>query len=203
MRHRYDRHAHDDYAIGMTEAGSQTFDCRGGSHTTRPGAVTLFNPGELHDGRANQHQRLRLPDALRPGRDDGALAGDVLERDGHEPLLAAPLASDPDTAAAIAAAFDALAADDAMGRGEALAILVARLLARHAGTRVADDARADPASLLRARALINTHFAEHTDLGDNRAGGRPEPLPSRTCIPPPLWHEPERIPPAAPSRPRA
>ena len=28
-RHVYDRHAHESYAIGVTEAGVQTFTCRG------------------------------------------------------------------------------------------------------------------------------------------------------------------------------
>ncbi|MBL8837847.1 MAG: AraC family transcriptional regulator [Alphaproteobacteria bacterium] len=164
VRHRYDRHSHDDYAIGMTEAGSQTFDCRGGRHTTRPGALTLFNPGELHDGRATGTDGFVYRMLYVPVATMRALAGDVLARDGHEPLFASPLACDPATAAAITAAFDALATDDAMARGEMLAMLAARLLERHAGIRVADDTRASSASLLRARALIEAHCAEPTDL---------------------------------------
>lgn len=164
VRHRYDRHAHDEYAVGLTEAGSQTFACRGGSHATRPGAVMLFNPGELHDGYATGaggfiYRMLYVPVGVMR-----ALAGDVLARDGLEPLFAAPLAFDRRTAAAVAAAFDALAADDAMARDEALAVLIAGLLARHAGTRVADPANAMPASILRARALIDARFAEPLDL---------------------------------------
>src|SRR5207253_708751 len=48
----YGRHAHDTWAIGVCEAGSQTFTCRGARQRTRPGSVILFEPFDLHDGYA-------------------------------------------------------------------------------------------------------------------------------------------------------
>ena len=48
----YGRHAHETYAIGVCEAGSQTFTCRRRRHRTRPGSVILFEPFEQHDGHA-------------------------------------------------------------------------------------------------------------------------------------------------------
>src|SRR5882757_10315059 len=50
--HAYERHAHETYAIGLTEAGSQSFRCRGAKHRTRPGSIITINPTELHDGHA-------------------------------------------------------------------------------------------------------------------------------------------------------
>ena len=106
-RHAYDRHAHETYAIGMTEVGSQTFTCRGESHATRPGAIILFNPTELHDGHATTadgftYRMLYIDTATVRG----VLAG---EAGNPEPLFDQPLALDPTTARLIARAYDVLA----------------------------------------------------------------------------------------------
>ena len=47
----YARHRHDTYAIGVTEAGVQTFDYRGRVERSFPGQVTVLHPDEMHDGR--------------------------------------------------------------------------------------------------------------------------------------------------------
>ena len=46
------RHRHDTYAIGVTEAGVQTFDYRGRAERSAPGQVVVLHPDEVHDGRA-------------------------------------------------------------------------------------------------------------------------------------------------------
>ena len=52
VRHVYERHSHEGYAIGVTEGGVQAFTCRGASHASTTGTVMAFNPDEPHDGRA-------------------------------------------------------------------------------------------------------------------------------------------------------
>jgi AraC-like DNA-binding protein len=51
-RHVYERHSHEGYAIGVTEAGVQAFHCRGALHASTTGTVMAFNPDEPHDGHA-------------------------------------------------------------------------------------------------------------------------------------------------------
>ncbi|SDN72934.1 helix-turn-helix transcriptional regulator [Vreelandella arcis] len=46
----YDRHAHEEYAFGVTLAGRQDFFSGGQFHRSPPGNVILFNPEEVHDG---------------------------------------------------------------------------------------------------------------------------------------------------------
>lgn len=46
----YDRHAHEEYAFGVTLAGRQDFFSGGQFHKSPPGNVILFNPEEVHDG---------------------------------------------------------------------------------------------------------------------------------------------------------
>jgi AraC-like DNA-binding protein len=48
----YSQHRHDTYAIGVTEAGVQTFDYRGRVERATPGQVVVLHPDEMHDGRA-------------------------------------------------------------------------------------------------------------------------------------------------------
>ena len=50
--HGYTPHRHDTYAIGVTEAGVQTFDYRGRVERSTPGQVVVLHPDEVHDGRA-------------------------------------------------------------------------------------------------------------------------------------------------------
>src|SRR5262245_24216991 len=47
----YQKHRHDTYAIGVTDAGVQVFDYRGAVRHSLPGEVAVLYPDELHDGR--------------------------------------------------------------------------------------------------------------------------------------------------------
>ncbi len=46
----YDRHAHEEYAFGVTLAGRQDFFSGGQFHRSSPGNVIQFNPEQVHDG---------------------------------------------------------------------------------------------------------------------------------------------------------
>ncbi len=48
----YDRHTHDEYALGVIEEGVQIFTHKGKSWTAPAGSIITVNPDEVHDGRA-------------------------------------------------------------------------------------------------------------------------------------------------------
>ncbi|MDR5860909.1 AraC family transcriptional regulator [Halomonas eurihalina] len=100
----YDRHAHEEYAFGVTLAGRQDFFSGGEYHRSRPGTIIEFNPDEVHDGQAGGNDTLDYvmlyadPAQLAPlfasaaGREsasqfraaetlihDGALRGEILD----------------------------------------------------------------------------------------------------------------------------
>jgi AraC-like DNA-binding protein len=52
IEHRFARHSHEYYVIGVVEAGVQAFSYRGAHHVTPAGQVFLVNPGEPHTGEA-------------------------------------------------------------------------------------------------------------------------------------------------------
>jgi hypothetical protein len=50
--HAYDRHRHETYAVGVTEAGLQCFHYRGTARASTTGRVIVIYPDEVHDGHA-------------------------------------------------------------------------------------------------------------------------------------------------------
>src|SRR3954471_15067631 len=48
--HRFERHSHESYSIGLTTSGVQSFHCGGTLHSSLPGDLILFNPDQAHDG---------------------------------------------------------------------------------------------------------------------------------------------------------
>jgi AraC-like DNA-binding protein len=50
--HAYDRHRHETYAVGITEAGLQCFHYRGEARASTAGRVIVIHPDEAHDGHA-------------------------------------------------------------------------------------------------------------------------------------------------------
>lgn len=57
--HAYDPHRHDDYAIGYTISGHQSFRYRGTKNDSFLGQTIVIHPDEMHDGRAGSHSGFR------------------------------------------------------------------------------------------------------------------------------------------------
>ncbi len=55
---KYNLHAHNDYAIGMTLKGQQCFWCNGKDYISRPGDIIQFNPEDPHNGYAGDNREL-------------------------------------------------------------------------------------------------------------------------------------------------
>jgi AraC-like DNA-binding protein len=159
--HVFERHSHDTFSIGVTTGGVQRFDCRGARHDSVPGDVILFNPDEMHDGRAGADGGFRyrmlyvapaaLDEMLR-GSADGA-------RCGH---LRAPRVHDPALARALLAAIAALAQPGETLRAQALlAQALRQVLSRHGDAPLpCVDADAARRRLNDVREFIDAHHGE-------------------------------------------
>ncbi len=53
--HRYARHSHEGYALGVVEAGAHAFRARGEVWTAIPGRIVIVNPEDAHDGGPATH----------------------------------------------------------------------------------------------------------------------------------------------------
>jgi AraC-like DNA-binding protein len=56
VSHRYPRHTHDYFVIGLVDSGAQSFTYRGARHITPAGNLFVVNPGEVHTGEAASAQ---------------------------------------------------------------------------------------------------------------------------------------------------
>jgi len=157
--HRYDRHAHPTYAIGVTEGGGQAFRCRGADHATGPGLVMTFNPDDAHDGHAAgpdgyRYRMLYLAPELVLDTVRHAGGGRAL------PLFREPVAADRRLAAAVRRAAAALADPGAstLERESGVRALV-EILTGAGGARPLPAARVD-AALRRVREHLHDHLAD-------------------------------------------
>src|SRR5262245_51708138 len=50
ITHRFGRHAHEGYTIGLIESGVEEFDMPGTVERAGPGALALVNPEVVHTG---------------------------------------------------------------------------------------------------------------------------------------------------------
>lgn len=165
--HCYERHAHETYAIGLTEQGSQSFHCRGVKHSTRPGSIITFNPTEIHDGHATDADGF-LYRMLYVAPETVAA---VLDDAGIRPpwALAFPdiLSEDPALAALIARAVDTFAEPGGtLARSEALAGMVVGLARRQAGLPAPNLSRPADAALARVRDHLHEHMGDDVTADD-------------------------------------
>lgn len=149
------RHTHDQYGIGIIDAGGHSSWSGRGQVEAGPGAFISVNPGEVHDGAAigGRPRAWRIlyfePRAL------AALRDDVLEGAPGEFTFAAPVFADASLRAAFEAALafaDSAAGADASRCEEAMLRLVARLGGHSTARRVTPSAAPD---VRRARERID------------------------------------------------
>lgn len=54
----YGMHAHEEFAIGVTRQGVQSYLCNGRRINSQPGHIILFNPGDAHNGNPGSRDAL-------------------------------------------------------------------------------------------------------------------------------------------------
>jgi AraC-like DNA-binding protein len=161
-RHRYAPHAHAEYVIGAIVDGEGEIAIAGRRRRVGPGELTLYHPGEMHDGCARTpgfryaacYPRVELVEALL--EDAGPRRGGW--------RFGAPVVRD----AAGARRYLALHrgwedARDPLQVEEGLARFLAACLERHAGIAPA-PAGCEPAGLARAVDLMHARAGERLTL---------------------------------------
>jgi len=165
VRHVYERHSHEGYAIGVTETGVQAFHCRGALHASTAGMIMAFNPDEPHDGHAGipegfTYRMLYLP----PETVRAVLADARAGRPAALPFARAPLIRDAVLARRVQALHRALSEGAPTLEGEALLRATClRFAACHADELFASAdiaRRPNLAALRRARDFLHEALAD-------------------------------------------
>lgn len=160
VQHNYERHAHDTYALGVTETGVQSFTYRGAYHASEAGTALALLPSEVHDGHAGAPEGFTYRMLyVEPQAIAGALA-DAMERPAALPYVPEPLLQDPVLARLIRGLHQALAAPaSALERDALFQEMVVALATRHADGR--PRVRSAPAgrpALARVRNFLHDNF---------------------------------------------
>jgi AraC-like DNA-binding protein len=165
--HRYARHWHEEYAIGVVVDGAEQYACNGRLwHVAPLRTIIAINPGEVHDGSSAAYDgwtyRMAYP------------AAGVLETLGEElagrpvrPTLRRSAIDDPELARRFVRCHEALEKSTAAPEGEDVLLLwLASLLERHAELRVIAAAPLDAVDprLKRVRELIDAEPASYLPL---------------------------------------
>jgi len=168
VHHSYERHAHDVYALGVTEAGVQSFSYRRSFYASTTGTTLLLLPSEMHDGRAGTpegftYRMLYIEPSL--VRD---MVEDATERASPLPVTGIPLIRDPvlgelvrRTHSAFTEAAPRLTCDTLLSK------LLVRLATRHSDApAVVREQAASPRALGRVREFLSANFAADISADD-------------------------------------
>jgi AraC-like DNA-binding protein len=167
--HRYARHSHEGYALGVVEAGAHAFAARGEVWTAIPGRVIIVNPNDAHDGgpatrdAAYSYRMIYV--------DRGVLATALDEAAGRRmvtPFFPESVVSDAALADRLLRLHHALEELDTRLEREALLITALVELARRHGRAAPSDDRNvyNPRDVRLALDYLSANFAEDCSLSE-------------------------------------
>jgi AraC-like DNA-binding protein len=167
--HRYARHSHEGYALGVVEAGAHAFAARGQTWTAVPGCVIVVNPEDAHDGRPatrSDEYSYRMIYV-----DRAVMAAAVDEAAGRRvatPFFAEAVVDDVGLAGQLREAHRAGERPESRLESEALLITaLVELSRRHGGaTAAVDRERRCPREVALAREYLREHFADDCSLAE-------------------------------------
>jgi AraC-like DNA-binding protein len=167
FRHRFGRHTHEEYALGVITHGVLGFDYRGASHLAGYGEINLVVPDEAHTGQPalGEYWSYRMfyiePAVMQ------SIASEIGRRAGSLPFFAAGVLRDRELAVRILRLHDDLfAGRTSTLEGESrLVALLADWLLRHAEPRVvAQDSATHSRQVERVRERIEDTWQDKPTL---------------------------------------
>ena len=166
VTHHFAPHTHEGYAIGVIEAGAETFTYRHQLHIAPAGSIVLINPGELHTGEPlnGDGWRYRM---LYPGTDVlQQAASEIAGRALGVPFFAQPVVRDASMARLLLALHAAIEdGESQLERESRLMWTMGQLVARHADDRLrVQPMRNEQDAVLRVRDHFGDHFHERVTL---------------------------------------
>ena len=167
ITYAFSRHVHDYFAIGVIEAGVQTFSYRHERHITQPHGLFIVNPGEPHDGEAATEAgftyRVLYPEADMMQQ----VAAEIRGRDGGDvPFFSAAVIDDPVLYQAFRRTHAALENEtSALEQHSRLLLLLGALITRHADSHFrARTLGRERREIERTRQYLDYHYAEDVTL---------------------------------------
>lgn len=143
--HRYARHWHDGYAIGVVVDGAEQYACNGRQwHIAPLRTIIAINPGEVHDGSSAARNGWTYRMAY-PSAEAVEALGEELTGRSVRPTFRRSALDDPELARQFVRCHEASDGSSSLASEEALLPWFASLLERHAEQRVTREALLDAA----------------------------------------------------------
>lgn len=167
--HRYSRHSHEGFALGVVESGAHAFAARGEVWTAIPGRVVIVNPDAAHDGGPAAHDggysyRMFYIDSavLR------AASTEAAGRSVTTPFFPQAVVGDPALADRLSRLHRVLERPETPLERETLLITALSELAHRHGRAAARDTRDERSPRVAAlvRDYLAQHFSENISLAD-------------------------------------
>jgi len=167
VEHRFARHAHEHFVIGLVETGTQRYTYRGSSHITPAGHVFFVNGEEPHTGEAATAEGYVYRTLCLGPQGFRQLALDITNRNPH-PLLVGAVVADRRLFVRLQRLHRAVAGNEpAMDCESFLLSAVRHLLERYAETRTEVPApRKDRSVVAQVRDYLEAHYAEDVSLAE-------------------------------------
>ncbi|MBZ0295483.1 MAG: AraC family transcriptional regulator [Anaerolineae bacterium] len=164
ITHSFSRHIHEGYAIGVIEAGAETFYYRGAIHVAPAGTVVVINPGEIHTGQAvninGWKYRMFYP-ALKTLQD---IASEITGRTWPMPFFGQPVIRDKQLAQQLIALHQSMATDASLlALSSGLRTVFGELILRHA-VNAPPRQQSTPFSINDVRRYIETNHERNLSL---------------------------------------
>src|SRR5918999_237225 len=131
VTHRYARHAHEGYTIGLIEFGVEEFDVPGAALRAGAGAVVILNPEVVHTGQPGVPEGWDYRVTYPAVNVVAEIAAELGAPHGT-PYFPARVLDDPDGARLLRTAHRAAERGDALAASSHLRAALAGLLRRHA-----------------------------------------------------------------------
>jgi AraC-like DNA-binding protein len=194
VTHRFTRHTHAEYAIGLVVEGVEEFHNRGALHRAGAGEIVLVNADSVHTGHAGVPSGWAYRMLYPTGEALAAVAGELALPYGM-PFFPEQVVRDPALARLLARTHLAAERGDDLAASTLMRTFFARLLTRHASRSglavpVADQGEH---AVERALAVLRARLVDPPSLEElaETVGARPFPLlraiKARTGLPPHAW----------------
>jgi AraC-like DNA-binding protein len=164
VTHRYARHAHATYTIGLIESGIEEFEHAGTLLRAGAGQLALLNPDVVHTGQAGVPEGWRYR-VLYPAVDVVREVAADLGAGAGTPFFPRTVVDDPAAARLLRSVHASADRGDALAASSALRVALASVLRRHAVTPPrADGDGAAPRAVRAARDLLHARLATPPSL---------------------------------------
>jgi AraC-like DNA-binding protein len=166
VTHRFARHVHDYFVLGIIEAGLQTFSYRGAKHATATRGIIILNPDEPHTGEAVTPEGFTYKALYPPAELMRFVASEIAGKPNGVPFFSTPIIYDDMLARRLLALHHALITPNSALEGETGVLNVLGELARHyADTRLTTTRLGREREAVRQiRDYIEAHYNENISL---------------------------------------